>query len=163
MKRLLIVVCAASTLLGSGAAVALASSSTSGGVIHVYGVNPSANGNKTTIIITGAFAAKGTTRNVSTNIGQVITPKGTFKVNLTKLNNAPGSGGLNPKTCSGAFTATAPVTLFGGTGAYKGISGTLILKETFAGISPKLANGKCNMNATTAGLSFFQGSGTVKF
>ena len=162
MKRLLIVVCAASTLLGSGAAVALANSSTSGGVIHVYGVNPSTN-SRNTIIITGAFAAKGTTRNVSANIGQVITPKGTFKANLTKLNNAPGSGGLNPKTCSGAFTATAPVTLFGGTGAYKGISGTLILKETFAGISPKLANGKCNMNATTAGLSFFQGSGTVKF
>lgn len=162
MKRLLIVVCAASTLLGAGAAVALASSSTSGGVIHVYGVSTT-GGNNNDIIITGAFAARGTTRNLSANIGQVVTPKGTFKVNLSKLNAGPGSGGVNPKTCSGAFTISAPITLFGGTGAYKGISGTIKLKTTYAAIVPRLANGKCNANATTTALSFFQGSGTVKF
>lgn len=161
MKRLLIVVCAASTLLGTGAAVTLASTSASAGVIHVYGVNTT-GGNKNDIIITGAFAARGTTRNVSANIGQVITSKGTFKVNLSKLNNS-GGGGLNSKTCSGAFTESAPITLFGGTGAYKGISGTIKLTDTFAAIVPRLANGKCNGNAVTTAISFFQGTGAVSF
>ncbi len=162
MKRLLIILCAASTLLGAGAAVALAAASTSGGAIHIYGVNTN-GANKNDIIITGAFAARGTTRNLSANIGQVITPKGTFKVNLAKLNAAPGRGGLNPKSCSGAFSTSGPVTLFGGTGAYKGIKGTVRINTTFAAIVPRLANGKCNGNATTTAISYFQGSGTVSF
>jgi hypothetical protein len=62
----------------------------------------------------------------------------------------------------GAFTDKGPITFFGGTGAYTGISGTVKLAQTFAAILPRKANGKCNENANpTVSLSFFQGSGTV--
>jgi hypothetical protein len=160
MKRLLIVLCvAASCVLAAGASAA---TTPSGGLVHVYGISHGANHND--IIITGAFAAKGLTSNVGKNTGLVTTPGGTFKVDLTKLNKAPGHGSLNPKTCSGAFQVSAPITFFDGTGSYVGISGGIKLSETFAAIVPRLANGKCNQNANPiSSVSFFTGSGTVSF
>jgi len=160
MKRLLIVLSfAASALLAAGASAA---TTPSGGLIHVYGVSRTTNTN--TLLITGAFATKAVTSNIGKNTGLVTAPNGSFKVNLTKLNNSPGSGSLNAKTCSGAFIVKGPITLFGGTGAYAGISGTIKLAETFAAIVPRKANGKCNGNANpTVSVSFFQGSGTVSF
>ncbi len=164
MKRLLIVLCVAtSALLVSGAVALAGGSGGSGGEIHVYGVSPT-GGNNSQIIITGTFAARGETQNVSENIGMVTTANGTFKVNLRELNHAPGTGGLNRQTCSGAFTSTAPVTLFDGTGAYKGIRGTIKIKATFAAIFPRTGSGKCNADANpSTALSFFQGEGTVSF
>jgi len=176
MKRLLIVLCAASALVVTGAAVALAGGATRGGTVHVYGVN---NGGATdNLIITGAFAASGVSRMVGahtsmvgtdtsmvgTDIQQVTTSTGTFKVNTSKLNNAPGTGGLNQDSCSGAFMVSEPVTLFDGTGAYEGITGTLKIKETFAAILPQTTSGKCRDDANpTSDVAFFQGEGTVSF
>ncbi len=164
MKRLLIVLCAASAVLITGAAVALAGNASRGGEVHVYGVNTGAS-TTNQILITGAFAARGETSNVSENIGKVTTPQGTFEVNLAKLNHAPGTGSVNPNSCSGAFTASAPITLFDGTGAYKGIHGTIVLTTTFAAILPTTASGKCREDAANpiTNLSFFQGEGTVTF
>jgi hypothetical protein len=160
MKRLLLVLgVGASVLLAAGA---FAATKPSGGPIHVYGVSHGPNHNE--LIITGAFATHAVTSNAGKNIGLVKAPGGSFKVNLTKLNKAPGHGGFDAKTCSGAFTATAPITLFGGTGLYARISGTVKLNTTFAGIFPRKANGKCNQNANpTVSLSFFEGSGKVSF
>jgi hypothetical protein len=166
MKRLLIVMCVAtSALLVSGAVALAVDSGSSGGEVHVYGVNAT-GGNGNQIIITGAIAARGETSNVSENIGMVTTPNGTFKVNLRELRHAMGTGGLNQKTCSGAFTQTAPITLFDGTGAYKNIKGTIKLTTTFAGIFSRTDNGTCNAGPTatpSTALSFFQGVGTVSF
>ena len=164
MKRMIVVLCVATSVLLVSGAVALAGDSAgSGGEIHVYGVN-TGGGNSNQIIITGAIAARGETHNVSENIGMVTTPDGTFKVNLRELNHAPGTGGLNGKTCSGAFMVAAPITLFDGTGAYKGIRGTIELKETFAAIVPRTDNGTCNGNANpSTSVSFFQGAGSVSF
>jgi hypothetical protein len=163
MKRLLIALCAASALLSTGAAVALAGGSTGGGQIHVYGVNTGAS-TTNQIIITGAFAARGETSQVSTSIGMVTTPQGTFKVNLADLQKAPGTGRINEKTCSGAFKSSAPITLFDGTGAYKGIRGTIKLTTTFAAILPTTTSGKCRRDANPiTNLSFFEGEGTVSF
>ncbi len=166
MKRLLIVLCVAtSALLVSGAVALAVDSSSSGGEVHVYGVSPT-GGNNNQIIITGAIAARGETSNVSENIGMVTTPNGTFKVNLRELRHAMGTGGLNQKTCSGAFTSTAPITLFDGTGAYKNIKGTIKLTTTFAAIFSKTDNGACNAGPTAtplSALSFFQGQGKVSF
>ncbi|MDQ6818595.1 MAG: hypothetical protein M3018_14510 [Actinomycetota bacterium] len=166
MKRLLIVLCVAtSALLVSGAVALAGDSGSSGGEVHVYGVSTT-GGNASQIIITGAIAARGETRNVSENIGMVTTPNGTFKVNLRELNHASGTGGVNQKTCSGAFTATAPITLFDGTGAYKNIKGTIKLTATFAAIFSKTDTGACNAGPTAnprTALSFFQGQGKVSF
>jgi hypothetical protein len=162
MKRLLIVLCASSALVVTGAAVALAGGATRGGTVHVYGVN---NGGETTnIIITGAFAASGPSRMVGTSIQQVTTSTGTFKVDTSKLDNAPGTGGVNQDSCSGAFMVSEPVTLVDGTGAYEGISGTLQIKETFAAILPTTSSAKCREDANpTSDVAFFQGDGTVSF
>lgn len=166
MKRLLIVLCVGTSVLLVSGAVALAvDSGGRGGEIHVYGVSPT-GGNTNQIIITGAFAARGETSNVSENIGMVTTSAGTFKVNLRELNHAAGTGGLNAKSCSGAFTVTAPITLFDGTGAYKGIKGTIKLQTTFAAIFSATDNGACNAGPTAtplSSLSFFQGQGSVSF
>jgi hypothetical protein len=162
MKRTLIMLSVVAGALLALAANGSAATPPSGGLIHVYGVSRTANTN--TLLITGAFATSAVTRNIGKNTGLVTAPNGSFKVNLTKLNSAPGSGSLNGKTCSGAFMVKGPITLFGGTGAYVGISGTIKLAETFAAIVPRKANGKCNENANpTVSLSFFQGSGTVSF
>ena len=166
MKRMIVVLCIATSVLLVSGAVALAGDSGGrGGEVHVYGVNPG-SGNTNQIIITGAIAARGETSNVSENIGMVTTPNGTFKVNLRELNHAPGTGGLNAKTCSGAFMVTAPITLFDGTGVFTGIKGTIKLHETFAGIFSKTDTGACNAGPTAAPLSalqFFQGEGNVSF
>ena len=164
MKRILIVACIATGALLLSGAVALAVDSTSrGGEVHVYGVNTGA-GNENQIIITGAIAARGVTHNVSENIGMVTTPDGTFKVNLRELNHAVGTGGFNKETCSGAFSQSAPITLFDGTGAYKGIKGTITLHTTFAAIVGRTDGGSCNANGNPiTGLSFFQGEGSVSF
>lgn len=85
-------------------------------------------------------------------------------MNLRELNHSPGTGGVNSKTCSGAFTATAPITLFDGTGAYKGIRGTIKLTTTFAAIVPRDDNGMCSRTANpSTALSFSQGQGSVSF
>jgi hypothetical protein len=162
MKRLLIVLCASSALVVTGAAVALAGGATRGGTVHVYGVN---NGGETdNLIITGAFAGSGVSRMVGTNTQQVTTSTGTFKVNTSKLNNSPGTGGLNQDSCSGAFMVSEPVTVFDGTGAYEGITGTIKIKETFAAILPQTPSGKCRNDANpTSDVAFFQGEGTVSF
>jgi hypothetical protein len=164
MKRMIVVLgIAASVLLVSGAVALAGDSGARGGEVHVYGVSPG-SGNTNQIIITGAIAARGETHNVSENIGMVTTPDGTFKVNLRELNHAQGTGGVNSKTCSGAFTATAPITLFDGTGAYKGIRGTIKLTTTFAAIVSRTDSGTCNVNGNpTTALSFFQGTGRVAF
>lgn len=67
------------------------------------------------------------------------------------------------RTCSASFSASAPARIVSGTGRYKGISGTLELHATFAGISPR-KNGKCpHSEKTTAGFLEVTGTGTVKF
>lgn len=91
MKRLLIVVCVAiSAVLVSGA-MALAGDPhhAVGGEVHVYGVNPT-GGQTNQILLTGAIAARGTTSNVSENVGMVTTPEGTFEVVRPVL--LPGRG-----------------------------------------------------------------------
>ncbi len=77
---------------------------------------------------------------------------------------------VDKATCSFTFIGTGPVTLFNGTGLYAGVSGTVNVTITFAGVSPFFASGPhkgtCNMsnNAPTFGqYSSITGVGTVKF
>ena len=60
---------------------------------------------------------------------------------------------INKSNCSVSFTAHGPTTITSGTGDYAGISGTVKISITFAGIAPKKANGTCNLadNAPTYG------------
>jgi hypothetical protein len=88
------------------------------------------------IVVAGAIGDYGKTTKEKNGIGKAALHKGTFEANLAaiskKRNNAKPTV-ANTTTCSFVFTAIAPVKLFNGTGMYKGISGTVMLTETFAG------------------------------
>lgn len=143
-----------------------------GGGVRIFVVPGNGQGNGT-IVVAGAIGDYGKTTKAKNGIANVLLHKGTFKANLKaimkKLNNAKPLI-ENTKTCSFAFSAAASVTLFGGTGLYKGISGTLMITETFAAYGPFFKTGahkgQCNTsnNATpTAQWGSVTGVGTVKF
>jgi hypothetical protein len=89
-------------------------------------------------------------------------------VNAVTLNKRFDSArpSLNTATCSFSVTASAPVTLFNGTGLYTGISGKITITGVFAAVGPRLRNGKCNMSNKATPLAQYQsiqGSGSVSF
>jgi hypothetical protein len=137
-----------------------------GGIVHVYEVESSLTSNLGNIILTGAIndhgkdrqavAAKGT-------INKLVLTKGTFEVDTSKL---PLNPPLDAKACTIAGSATGPVTIVtgSGSGAYRGVRGTVRTTVTIVGVLPKLKNGKCNGNAApVAGFSWVKGSGRVSF
>ena len=76
----------------------------------------------------------------------------------------------NTTTCSFSFTASGPVTVFNGSGSYKGISGTVEITENFYTILPHIASGKhkgqCNESNSATPVAYvgnISGSGKVNF
>jgi hypothetical protein len=131
-----------------------------GGLIKVFVTPKGANGEHGTILIIGAIGDWGTTLNINANgtadpngnYAKVTLQKGTFVVNLTTLNALSNKAQptLYAGTCSAVFSIRGPIGLSQGTGAYKGISGTLTITETFGFILPRYASGahmgQCNMS-----------------
>jgi hypothetical protein len=154
-------------------ASASATAMTTGKIVAL--VNPApAPGATGTIFIIGVIADYGTTVNVtatgkpSQDYAKVNLTKGGFEVNLTALNKVTNA--LTPTfsapTCMFWGSASGPVTLSDGTGAYAGITGTLTVHETFVGVAPRLASGRCNMsqNATPTHMTNqVTASGSVSF
>ena len=144
-----------------------------GGTLRIF-VVPGQNQGEGTILLAGAIGDYGKTHKINKKgIGQAVLQKGTFQVNLAaigkKLTNSKPII-FNKTTCSQVFSATAPVTLLNGTGAYKGISGTLMLTETFAAYGPFYKTGahkgQCNTSNNAMPIAQWgsvQGVGTVKF
>jgi hypothetical protein len=149
-----------------------------GGMVHVF-VTPS-NGGANDILITGAIGDSGKSVNIDKggkpnpngNFGRVTLKHGTFEVDLTKLQAAQNNGQptVNPMNCSGIFSVTEPVTFFGGTGAYKGIAGTVQITSEFGFILPKYTSGtkkgQCNESDNAepvAQSASITGSGMVTF
>jgi hypothetical protein len=150
-----------------------------GGAVHVF-VQPS-SGATDKILITGAVGDYGTALSENKNgkpnanngdFAYVKLTQGSFEVNKTKLqaagNNATPS--YDKSTCSFSFSASAPVTFADGTGLYKGISGTVMITESYGGIGSRYTSGAkkglCNTsnNAPLAAqLGTVEGTGTVKF
>ncbi len=170
--KLTIALGATACLLGAGS-VALAASTPQGGKIRLFVTNSSAT--KSKITITGAIGDYGTA--VSQDAKGKVEPNGAFKkvtlkhggfiVNATgldkKLNSAKPT--VNRTTCSVVFTGTGPATIGDGTGAYAGISGTVAITFTFAGVAPKTAKG-CNLANNAPVFGQYQsvtGSGSVSF
>jgi hypothetical protein len=131
----------ATTMMHSGKIVAL--------------VNPAqASGGTGTIFIVGVIADYGTTVNVtaagkpSQDYSKINLTKGSFEVNLTTLNKVTNAEtpSFSPTTCMFWGSGSGPITLSNGTGAYAGITGTLTVHETFVGVAPRLASGRCNMD-----------------
>jgi hypothetical protein len=182
LKRILFltVLC---TLNGGGGLfyVASAAGATKGGTTQVFATPTSSNSAVANIVVTGAIGDYGTATTIDKNgkvdsngdYVKVALQKGGFEINSTTLNqkvNALPPVEQNSTTCSVVFGGTGPVTLFGGSGAYVGISGTLQVTETFAGIGPRYSSGpkkgQCNTSSNAAPLAFFASitaTGTVAF
>ncbi len=171
VRKLVLAVTVTAGVLGVGT-TALAASPSKGGKIRVFVTNTSST--KGRITITGAIGDYGTT--VSENANGKVNPNGSFEkvklrhggfiVNATALDKKLNHGRptVNRTNCSLSFSATGPVTVGNGTGAYAGISGKLMITVTFAGVAPKTAKG-CNFNSNKVGGSYqsIMGSGKVSF
>lgn len=175
-----IVVAALSTaLLGGGVAVAArgAHSAPKGGQVGIFVTNIKGPDDK--IMIAGAIGDYGKSITVNKNgkannngnYEKVKLQKGTFVVNVTKLNHLLNTRPkINKATCSVYVTKTHAVSLSKGTGLYAGISGHPKITVSFAFLAPRVKSGKhkgqCDFRSNTKPLSHFssiQGGGTVSF
>lgn len=164
-------------VLGGLATTTAGASVPKSGPVKVW-VKPSPTGTSAhpgKVFFTGAIADYGTA--VNTNATGKKTKKGSYKlltlkqgtilVNGTQLNQALTSSEpttASKTTCYYVFTASAPIPIVKGTGAYVGISGSVNMVVTFAAIAPKTKSGSCTMKTSTKPLASFTsvtGSGTV--
>jgi hypothetical protein len=143
-------------------------------------VNPNNNSATMPAVLTGAIGdyGKATSHDKSGKAdpnGNYVTfalQKGSFQVNAVALNQKLQSAQptMNPTTCSGYFSGSGATTVYGGTGAYKGVSGTVTVTVTFASIDPRYKTGakkgQCNESQNAqpvAGYGSITGVGTVSF
>jgi hypothetical protein len=88
-----------------------------------------------------AFTASGTDHQGKGNVDNVTFANGTFKI-THKMTG--GTQHFNPATCQFTVAATATYKLSGGTGAYKGLSGSGTAKVSVLGIGARNSQGKCS-------------------
>ena len=150
-----------------------------GGAIKVWVASPGATVSR--IVFTGAIGDYGTATSINKDgkadkngdYVKIALKDGRFEVNAValnkKTNNAPPTS-LNKTTCSAYFSGSGPVTLFNGSGAYKGISGTIKITEVFAFVGPRYTagakKGQCNLSNSAQPVAVYStltGSGTVKY
>ena len=118
------------------------------------------NESKYSAIATGPITAGGTAE-LTGGKGKIVFPTGT--INLTsKMSGAPTEGGSMRK-CLNVFGEKGTYTLTGGTGAYRGISGSgrFSLKSTGVGM---VKHGKCDISSSSkpvASQSVITASGPV--
>jgi len=156
VATVVVVVVLVGTAAGIASAAARPTSRTSGEEQYwVSGFNR-LTGNPTTFVATGLFTDAGTTGS-----NKVTLSKGSFIVNNSKLT---GKSSISKKTCFFIDTFGGSIGLQGGTGAYKGISGTLSLSGKVYGVWPRLKSGACDEASNAHSLELvgeFSGSGTV--
>jgi hypothetical protein len=181
MHRLMSAGAAALAALAVGGVVggSAAAAAPTGGPIELYA--PAGNGNSQHIVFVGAIGDYGTATNVDKNgkvnpNGNFVRAKlkrGAFEIDVTAVNKQLNSGAAprveSHATCSAAFTGSAPVTFFNGTGLYKGISGTANVTITFGGVGSRYKSGpkkgQCKQGDSNkrAQFGFVTGQGTVNF
>ena len=153
---------------GGGAARATdtASTSTSGPIKFFVTTFSNGTGN---IIVTGAIGDYGTTA-ASGNYLKVTLHHGGFELNVAKLIAAESGSApaLDPATCSGVSSVTAPAPVLDGKGTYREIAGTVNVTETIAFILPRYTSGRhinqCDDNTQPIdAYSPITGSGKIKF
>jgi hypothetical protein len=157
-SRILAGVLVAATLIGTSAGVASATSHPSRattGTEHFWVSNWSPKtGKPTSFIGNGLFTDAG-----SLSGGKVTLSKGSFVADRSNLKT---TFKFDSKTCYLVGTFSGTISLHGGTGAYKGISGTLSAGGTVVSVVPRLKNGTCNGSAVPiATIGVVAGSGKV--
>ena len=168
LTRTAAAIVAAGSLLATGpiALAATTSSSTpQGGKITLYVQNGK-------VLITGAVGDYGTI--VNTDATGKVNPAGPYNVahlkhgtitfNSTAVNKkyATLKPQINSTNCSYSYTVSGPVPVTAGTGEYAGISGSVHLTATSAGVKPRTSGGACTGHPTDR-FSVIVGSGSVHF
>jgi hypothetical protein len=132
-------------LMGASAGVSLATSRSShaktGMEKYWVGNWSRTTGSPTVFVGTGLFTDAG-----SAGSGNgVKLSKGSFLVDRTKITTKFTN---NVHTCFFTGTFGGTISLHGGKGAYKDISGTLSVSGEIVSVLPRLKNGKCNKPTT---------------
>jgi hypothetical protein len=153
MFRSVTALAVAGGVLATGSLAVAAGSTPQGGAIRAFSTQTTEIKGK--ITITGAIGDFGTTISQDKNgkpdangaYTKVTLKHGGFIINSTglekKLQHAKPQ--VNLSNCSVVFSGSGPGTIGSGTGAYQGISGTVSIVLTFAGIAPKKGSG-CDLS-----------------
>ena len=169
--------------IGATAVPAAAATMMTTGTVQVWVTPNTTNANSAVdkILLTGVIGDYGTATTINKNgtvddngnYAKVALQHGGFEVNLTTLNKVTNNTPpimSNATNCSVVFGGSGPITLFNGTGAYAGITGTIHMTEKFAGIGAKYTSGakkgQCNMSNNSEPLAFsgsITGTGKVSF
>jgi hypothetical protein len=167
MNRLIPLVAAATAISPLVLVGQSASASMPKGIIHVYDVN---TGSSTgSVVVTGAIGDSGKdVTGASPNANQIVLSKGSFDVSTAGIqksfSKAKPKG--NPANCGVVLAASAPANLSNGTGAYKGITGRVVLTITSAAVLPTKSDGTCDESPNSVAIgevTISQGSGTISF
>ena len=157
---------AAALALGVGLAQANATP-TAGRVVHLYEAGTT-TGNLDTAVFTGAISDYGVDH-VGVldhgSVNKIVLKKGSFEANIAKLNAKFHPISEDLKGCSIVLAATAPVALSHGTGAYRGIRGSITVTVSDAVVF-KVKGGKCAPSPTApelANVTEVTASGRVSF
>jgi hypothetical protein len=171
LTRLIFAAFVIASISAGAVTAAAATSAPDGGTVHVYLVGSLSDSGKQPLVVAGAFADAGEFIEGAPD-SKVVLSHGSFVAD-----DAQGAGHesyvfahlakfVDRSTCALSFSYTESVPLSRGTGAYHGITGSLKVTTTDAGVFPKLADGACNLssNATPIGfVSIARGTGRVTF
>jgi hypothetical protein len=128
------------------------------------------------ILFTGAIGDYGTSTSQDKNgkadsngnYEAVTLQQGTFMIDATKLDAKANKTKpvMNASTCSFSLTASGPASIIAGsgTGAYKGLTGKLVITINFAGYGP-VKSGKCESQTgePTSSYSAITGAGIITY
>ena len=119
------------------------------GTQHFQAMNTTTSQNSTTnpLLAYGVITAAGTDRQNANGTDTFLFPGGTFTV---KHVTAKGTARqyFNPKTCLFTYSERGTFKLSGGTGRYRGISGSGTYALSVIGISTRVKGGACNPSQT---------------
>jgi hypothetical protein len=137
----------AAALCGTGLASASTSAAapSASGTEHLYLMTTQPSASRYSIIVNGVFTAGGVDISGRTTDTVRVTD-GTFKVHHGGAVHVIKQQ-LNPRTCLAQFEATGAITLGGGTGAYKKLTGSGKALISELAIARRNSKGACNLNA----------------
>jgi hypothetical protein len=139
-RTILAVVAAAATATLGFTGVALASGTSQ--TEHFSIVGTSVTSNAESIIATGAFTAGGVDHS-GNKVDKVQFSTGTFTI----THKGTQKVGFNAKTCLATITGAGTYVLSGGTGAYKGLSGSGNYKFSAHEVASRSSSDKCTNKA----------------
>ena len=149
-------VAVAGALAVTGISAAAASGSQPFVYVSIITTNP-ANNAPSSIILRGSITDGGVNHPGNT-VDTAVFPDGTFKIA-----HSPGTGtpNPNPRTCLVLIAVNGTYKLFGGTGAYAGISGHGIYRVNITLIGPKSPTGQCTRGKPVAFQQLIKAQGPV--